>query len=72
MPRPTKRCATVGEFSDYCGQCLRQNTGIRLIEVPCTPEPQYPCREIVLLNLYIQSRNGDPRATRRWGEVSQH
>lgn len=65
-----KRCATIGEFSDYYRECLQENTGIRLIEVPCTLEPQYQCREIMLLNLYIKSRNGDPEAIQRWQEVS--
>lgn len=66
-----KRCETIGEFSDYYRRCLEENTGIRLIEVPCAQDPQYQCREITLLNLYIQSRNGNPEATRQWRELSR-
>jgi hypothetical protein len=64
-----KRCATTGEFLDYYGHCLAENTGIRLIEVPCQQDSQYQCREIALLNLYIQFRNGNPDAQTRWQEV---
>jgi indolepyruvate decarboxylase len=66
-----RRCATIGEFSDYYRQCLDENTGIRLIEVPCATAPEYQCREITLLNLYIQSRNGNEQAIRQWRELSQ-
>lgn len=63
-----QRCETIGEFADYYNRCLQENTGIRLIEVPCLPHPQYQCREIALLNLYIQSRNGNPEAQKQWQE----
>lgn len=63
-----KRCTTVGEFADYYDRCLAENSGIRLIEVPCQQDPQYQCREIALLNLYIQSRNGNPEAQKQWQE----
>ena len=63
-----KRCETIGEFCDYYSRCLDENTGIRLIEVPCLPLAQYQCREIALLNLYILSRNGDPEALKQWNE----
>ena len=66
-----RRCESIAEFSDYYARCLRENTGIRLIEVPCSLESQYQCREIRLLNLYIKSRNGDPEAIRGWQEVSK-
>lgn len=66
-----RRCATIGEFSAYYRECLAANAGIRLIEVPCSLEPQYQCREISLLNLYIQSRNGNPEAQQRWEAVKQ-
>lgn len=65
-----RRCETVGEFSDYYRECLAAHSGIRLIEVPCSLEPQYQCREIALLNLYIKSRNGDKDAQARWREIS--
>jgi thiamine pyrophosphate-dependent acetolactate synthase large subunit-like protein len=61
-----KRCTSIGEFSEYYSRCLVENKGTRLIEVPCLPHPQYQCREITLLNLYIQSRNGNPEAQKEW------
>ena len=60
------RCTTVGDFSACYAQCLEANTGITLIEVPCSPERQYQGREMALLNLYIRSRNGDPSAQAEW------
>ena len=62
---------TVGAFSDYYRGCLAANQGIRLIEVPCSLEPQYQCREIALLNLYIKSRNGDPQSQALWQAAIQ-
>ncbi len=61
-----RRCATIAEFTAYYSDCLQQNEGIRLIEVPCSLDPQHQCREITLLNLYIKSRNGDPQAILQW------
>jgi indolepyruvate decarboxylase len=61
-----KRCTTIAEFNAYYGECLQENTGIRLIEVPCALGPQHQCREITLLNLYIKSRNGDAQAILQW------
>lgn len=66
-----RRVDTIGEFSDYYQECLAANSGIRLIEVPCALEPQYQCREIALLNLYIQSRNGNPEAMAQWKAATQ-
>lgn len=63
-----QRCETIGAFTAYYVRCLAENTGIRLIEVPCLPHAQYQCREIALLNLYIQSRNGNPEAQKQWQE----
>ena len=66
-----RRCQTIGEFSTYYRECLAANTGIRLIEVPCALEPEYQCREIALLNLYIKSRNGDPQSIVQWKAATQ-
>jgi len=66
-----QRCETIGAFETYYRQCLDENIGIRLIEVPCSPDSQYQCREIALLNLYIKSRNGDPDAIRQWQALQQ-
>lgn len=65
-----QRCTTVGEFQQYYQACLAANTGIRVIEVPCSLEPQFQCQEIGLLNLYIKSRNGDPESIARWQAIS--
>lgn len=65
-----QRCTTVGEFQQYYQACLAANSGIRVIEVPCSLEPQFQCQEIVLLNLYIKSRNGDPDSIARWQAIS--
>jgi thiamine pyrophosphate-dependent acetolactate synthase large subunit-like protein len=64
-----RRCATAGDFRDYYRACLRSNSGLRLIEVPCARDEKHQCREVRLLNLYIRARNGDPRAIARWGKV---
>ena len=64
-----KRCETIAAFNDYYQQCLQENAGIRLIEVPCSQEAQYQCREISLLNLYIRTRNGDLVAKQQWQEM---
>jgi 2-succinyl-5-enolpyruvyl-6-hydroxy-3-cyclohexene-1-carboxylate synthase len=66
-----QRCTTVDEFQQYYQACLAANSGIRVIEVPCSLEPQFQCQEIVLLNLYIKSRNGDPESVRRWQAISE-
>lgn len=66
-----RRCETVGAFSEYYRECLAANQGIRLIEIPCSLEPQYQCREIALLNLYIKSRNGDPQSQAQWQAAIQ-
>lgn len=66
-----RRCTTVAEFQQYYQECLLANTGIRVIEVPCSLEPEYQCQEIVLLNLYIKSRNGDPDSIARWQAISE-
>lgn len=64
-----RRCATVGAFLDYYGECLERNQGLRLIEVPCSAAPEHQCRELVLLNLYIRSRNGEPDALTEWARI---
>lgn len=63
------RCETIGEFITCYQTCLNANQGIHLIEVPCSLEPAYQSREAGLLNLYIQSRNGDVDAQAQWREV---
>lgn len=64
-----RRCTTIAEFVEYYSDCLEENCGIRLIEIPCALDSQYQCREISLLNLYIQSRNGDAKAVRQWAKL---
>jgi len=64
-----KRCSTVTEFSEYFTLCAKENTGIRLIEVPAITEEQYQCREIRLLNLYIKAKNGIPEAVKEWNAL---
>lgn len=66
-----RRCTTVADFHAYYRDCLAENSGIRLIEVPCSLDTQYQCREITLLNLYIKSRNGDPESVQAWKAVSR-
>ncbi len=61
-----RRCETVGEFASYYRKCLSENTGIRLIEVPCRDDPQFQCRELAMLNLYIRAKNGDVDAIQQW------
>jgi TPP-dependent 2-oxoacid decarboxylase len=66
-----KRCASIGEFTDYYSACLETNHGLRLIEVPCSAAPEHQCRELKLLNLYIKSRNGDAAAASEWLAICQ-
>lgn len=58
----------LASFATTTAVASDENTGIRLIEVPCLALAQYQCREIALLNLYILSRNGDPEALKQWNE----
>lgn len=64
-----KKCSTIGEFTDYFLQCVNENKGIKLIEVPAIPESQYQCNEIKLLNTYIGFKNGIPEAEKAWGNI---
>jgi thiamine pyrophosphate-dependent acetolactate synthase large subunit-like protein len=64
-----KICSNVNEFSNYFSQCITENKGIKLIEVPVIPEPQFQCNEIKLLNTYISSKNGIPEAVDKWNEI---
>ncbi len=64
-----KRCTTVGEFNDYFEYCAKENSGIKLIEVPAIPEDEFQCREISLLNLYIKAKNGLPDAVKQWQAI---
>ena len=61
-----KVCTSVGEFKDFFSQCVKENKGLRLIEVPAVPTEEFQCNEIRLLNLYIQARNGKPEAVKEW------
>ncbi|WIO73731.1 thiamine pyrophosphate-dependent enzyme [Porticoccaceae bacterium LTM1] len=59
-------CSTVGDFQEYFLECVTENKGIKLIEVPAIPTEEYQCNEIRLLNLYIKARNGIPEAAEEW------
>lgn len=64
-------CDTVGQFNQAFSDAVEANHGIYLIEIPCEPSEKYQCREIKLLNLYIQARNGNPEATLEWEKLIQ-
>ena len=64
-----KICSTVQDFTTYFSFCMKENKGIKLIEVPVLPEPQYQCNEIKLLNTYISSKNGVTAAEKAWKEI---
>ena len=64
-------CETVGQFNKAFSEAVEANQGIYLVEIPCEPSEKYQCREIQLLNLYIQARNGNPEATLEWGKLVQ-
>lgn len=65
-------CQTVGQFIDAFSEAINVNHGIHLIEIPCEPSEQYQSREIKLLNLYIQTRNGNPAAMQAWERLVQN
>ncbi|MDF2177422.1 thiamine pyrophosphate-dependent enzyme [Aliiglaciecola sp. CAU 1673] len=56
---------SVGEFAAAFEQ-YGHEAGLRLIEIPCLAQEQYQCREIRLLNLYIQAKNGSAQASAQW------
>ncbi|MFT5232930.1 MAG: indolepyruvate decarboxylase [Candidatus Krumholzibacteriia bacterium] len=64
-----RRCETVGEFSAYFGECAQNNRGLKLIEVPVDTDEKYQCREISLLNLYINAKNEVPEAVVEWRKI---
>jgi indolepyruvate decarboxylase len=65
----SKTCTTVGEFKSYFKECVQENAGIRLIEVPAKPIAERQCHELKLLNLYIKSKNGLPEAIAQWQKL---
>ncbi|GAB3017650.1 thiamine pyrophosphate-binding protein [Bowmanella dokdonensis] len=64
-------CERVGDFRRHFRRFVEDRRGIRLIEIPCDPSPEYQCREIALLNLYIRSQNGDEEALAEWQKMIQ-
>ena len=64
-----KTCSTAGEFRRYFRECVTENRGIKLIEVPAIPSEEFQCNEIRLLNLYIRMRNGMPEAIEAWNKL---
>jgi indolepyruvate decarboxylase len=65
----TKRCTSVREFSDYFTECVQQNRGIKLIEIPADTDEQYQCEQVKLLNIYIKAQNGQPDAIKQWDRL---
>ncbi len=65
-------CHTVGQFIEVFNAAIEANQGIYLIEIPCHTAEQFQCREIKLLNLYINARNGNPEATLDWAKLVQN
>lgn len=66
----SKQCTFVGQFKDYFSHCIKENSGIKLIEVPANPTEENQCREIRLLNLYIKTQNGDTEAQTQWKQTT--
>jgi len=67
----SKTCRTVEEFKCYFNDCVTENSGIKLIEVPANPIEEKQCNELRLLNLYIKAKNGQPEAKARWQELTE-
>ncbi len=65
-----KRCETVSEFMRTFNEFSHQS-GIKLIEIPASLEEQYQCEQIRLLNCYIQARNGNESAMKKWQNLSK-
>ncbi len=66
----SKTCTTVGEFKKYFKECVQENAGIRLIEVPAKPIEERQCHELKLLNMYIKSKNGQADAVTQWQQLT--
>ncbi len=62
---------TVKDFMTVMNDCIQQNSGLKLIEVPASTDAQYQCDEIKMLNLYIGYRNGEKKATEAWKALLQ-
>ncbi len=60
------RCTSQQEFYDAMLGFCKDNSGVKLIEVAASLEPQYQCQEIQWLNTYIKCQNGDAQAAKEW------
>lgn len=65
-------CKTVSDFTLAMNTALACHNGISLIEVPADISPNFQSHEIKMLNLYIQSKNGNPEAIERWKKLTRN
>jgi len=64
-------CKTPGELSDVMlGLTDQKDFGLVIIEIPASTAPEHQCREIKLLNLYIQAMNANPEAVKKWADIN--
>lgn len=60
------QCKTVGELRTQLQSAVESNCGITLLEIPVDPNSDKLSREISMLNLFIQMKNGKQGAIEAW------
>ena len=60
------QCKTVGELRTQLKSAVESNCGITLLEIPVDPNSDKLSREISMLNLFIQMKNGKQGAIEAW------
>lgn len=64
-------CSSVGEFKKHFLNCTKTKTGINILEIKTSIAEEDLCKEIQLLNLYIESCIGLPEAVAKWENVKK-
>ncbi|WP_205664805.1 hypothetical protein [Alteromonas alba] len=60
------QCKTVGELRTQLQSAVESNCGITLLEIPVDTNSDKLSREISMLNLFIQMKNGKQGAIEAW------
>ena len=60
------QCRTIGELRTHLQSAVESNCGITLLEIPVDPNSDKLSREISMLNLFIQMKNGKQGAKEAW------
>lgn len=63
-------CQKPNELSETLLSLAAQDEfGLVVIEIPASTASEHQCREIKLLNLYIQAKNANPEALKEWANI---